>query len=437
MFILSNIHKLYDGKSSSEQSILHAHDLIVEDGRIRDLIPHQPEESYSENIPLVDCSGFTVTPGLIDCHAHLTFQGVTLEDADRMNSQQGPYLLQQILYRTLVDGGVTTARDIGGATHFLKRMINEGVLIGPRLKIAICILSTTGGHADFRGRDRCHGDINRLLPETHGRPSSIVDGIENCRTRIREIAACGADLIKICTSGGVMSPGDALEHREFTEEELRTIVGEAHARGLNVAAHAHSKSGIQMAIDCGVSDIQHVSFMDEDVANQAAKKNLTVTPTSWVTTQVKNLDPQQYPPEVVEKGLLAAEAHAKATQYAKQAGLKILAGTDAFFKDMQGRNYMELATLIDEGLTELEAWYAATGLAGAEIEQTDAGTLEPGQRADLLICDEDVISNPEKIGQSLLEVVKDGIGYRKGLPDIPQQDYLSLMRADFEAGKLH
>ena len=105
-------------------------------------------------------------------------------------------------------------------------------MIGPRLKIAICMLSTTGGHADFRGPDRCHGEISRLWPETPGRPASIVDGPWECRKRVREIAACGADLIKICTSPGVASPGDALEHRDFTAEEIAAICDEAAARGL-------------------------------------------------------------------------------------------------------------------------------------------------------------------------------------------------------------
>ena len=112
----------------------------------------------------VDCSLYTVTPGLIDCHSHVTVIGIHGEDMDMMNTQAGLLYTERILYTTLVNGGITTARDVGGATHFLKRMVDEGIIIGPRLKIAICILSTTGGHADFRGPDRCHSEVSRLWP---------------------------------------------------------------------------------------------------------------------------------------------------------------------------------------------------------------------------------------------------------------------------------
>ena len=213
-----------------------------------------------------------MTPGLVDAHSHITVLGLSHADMEKTNGIEALVWAERVLAVTLVDGGVTTLRDVGGATHRMKRLVDDGTWIGPRMKIAICMLSTTGGHADFRGPDRCHAEISRLWPEMPGRPSSLVDGPWECRKRVREIAACGADWIKLCTSPGVASPGDALEHRDFTAEEIAAICDEAAARGLKVAAHAHSASGIALAIENGVADIQHISFLDERLAAKAHAK---------------------------------------------------------------------------------------------------------------------------------------------------------------------
>jgi len=255
----------------------------------------------------------------------------------------------------------------------MKRLVDEGLMIGPRLKISICMLSSTGGHADFRGPDLCHGQLSRLWPPAPGRPSSIVDGPWECRKRVREIAACGADLIKLCTSPGVASPSDHLEHRDFTAEEIEAICEEAQGRGLKVAAHAHSESGIELAIKNGVSDIQHISFMDERLAEMAQDHGCTVTPTSWVIRDL--MKAQGIDPFVMDKVKKVAEVHTKAVQFARSGGLKIVAGTDPVLPGMHGRNYMEIVHLIEDGLNPLEAWYGATGQAADVIQIADSGRL--------------------------------------------------------------
>jgi imidazolonepropionase-like amidohydrolase len=189
MIVLANIKKLYDGSSDSQDAIHEGVDLWIDEGKVHDLKPHDPKGPTGSEIRRVDCSSYVVTPGLIDGHSHVTVVGVKSEDLDTMNTQAGLLYAERILYTTLVNGGVTTVRDVGGATHFLKRMVDEGMIIGPRLKIAICMLSTTGGHADFRGQDRCHATMSRLWPPGPGQPSSIVDGPWDCRKRVREIAA--------------------------------------------------------------------------------------------------------------------------------------------------------------------------------------------------------------------------------------------------------
>jgi imidazolonepropionase-like amidohydrolase len=341
---------------------------------------------------------------------------------DLMNTGAALLYVEKILYTSLVDGCVTTMRDIGGATHLMKRMLEEGVLCGPRLKIAICMLSSTGGHADFRGPDRCHSELSRLWPEGPGRPSSVVDGPWEARKRVREIAACGADLIKICSSPGVASPSDALEHRDFSPEEVEAICEEAGGRGMRVAAHAHSKSGIGIAIDSGVHDIQHISYMDAQQVERAFEAGCTVTPTSWVMSEL--MTAEGLSPFVMEKVKKVNEVHQQAVAHAASGGLKILMGTDPVLPGMHGRNYMELVHLIRDGLSPLSAWHGSTGLAAQEIGQDDAGTLVAGQRADLIIATADVIEKPGHLESgALLEVVQDGVGHRGGIPELPQRSF--------------
>lgn len=424
MIVLSNVAKLYDG-SAPDDTALHANvDLLLDAGRVKAVQPHDPALAASEAHTVVDCSAYTVTPGLIDCHAHVTVLGLAKPDMDEMLGQAQLLWVERILYAMLVNGGVTTARDIGGATHLMKRLVDEGLMLGPRLKIAIAMLSTTGGHADFRGLDRCHGELSRLWPEGPGRPSSIVDGPWECRKRVREIAACGADLIKICASPGVASPGDALEHRDFSAEEIQAITDEAGARGLEVAAHAHSQSGIELAIDHGVKDIQHISFMSERLVEKAHAKGCVVTPTSWIMHELPKAGGLS--DFVMGKVRQVIEVHAEAVRFAHQGGLPILAGTDAVLPGMHGRNWAEIGALVSEGLGELDAWHAATGLAAKHIHQDDAGTLLPGQRADLLVCRHDVLADPSAFERdALVEVFKDGEAYRGGLPGVERRRWSS------------
>lgn len=426
MIILSNIRDLYDGTSDTTDAIHQSMDIWIEDGQIKKVQPHKLPHPQNSNVQIIDCSAYTVTPGLIDCHGHVTLWGVGNENLDRMNSPEAPFWAERIMYRTLVNGGVTTLRDVGGATQVLKRLEQQGILLGPRLQLAICMLSTTGGHADFRGPDRCCGELSRLWPAGPGRPSSIVDGPWECRKRVREIAACGGDLVKICASPGVVSPSDHLEHRDFTLEEMDAICDEAAGRGMYVAAHAHSHSGIRLAIESGVKDIQHISFMDEELAELAYAKGCRVTPTSWVGQRL--LQSGEFNEFITSKVQAASKSHARAVKVAHASGLKLLVGTDPVLSDMHGRNYMELVALIQEGVPPLSAWFGATGLAAEQLGLTDTGTLAEGRRADLLVCQGDVVNDPSLLDTgALVEVLKDGNGYRNGLPAIPQQTYGKAM----------
>lgn len=426
MIVLSNIKKLYDGKSSASSSIHTACDLCIEGGRIHSLEPHRPGRELAADDTCIDAQDYTVTPGLIDCHGHITVLGLDSKSMDLMNTGAALIFVEKVLYTTLVDGGVTTMRDVGGATHLMKRLVTEGTCIGPRLKISICMLSSTGGHADFRGPDRCHGEISKLWPEGPGRPSSVIDGPWECRQRVRDIAACGGDLIKICASPGVASPGDKLEHREFHPDEVAAISEEAAARGLKVAAHAHSRSGIELGIRHGVHDLQHISFMDERLVDMAFEAGCSVTPTSWITDELTRAEGLS--DFVMEKVKQVNEHHAKAVQYAAAGELPILMGTDPVLPGMHGRNFMELHHLIKDGLSPLATWFGSTGLAAREIGQDDTGSFEAGKRADLLIAEGDILENPALLDSgALVEVVQDGNGHR-GLSGFPQREFTTTVR---------
>ena len=421
MIVLSNIETLYDGKSADPASLHRGCDLLIDKGRIHALEPHRPDRPLHEDDVSIDASAYTVTPGLIDCHGHVTLLGLDSKSIELMNTGAAIVHVEKVLYTTLVDGGVTTMRDVGGATHLMKRLVEEGTCLGPRLKISICMLSSTGGHADFRGPDRCHGELSKIWPPGPGRPSSIVDSPWEARKRVREIAACGGDLIKLCASPGVASPGDKLEHRDLHPEEVEAITEEASARGMKVAAHAHSQSGIELAIQYGVHDLQHISFMDERLVDLAFENQCTVTPTSWVTEEL--LSAEGLSDFVMEKVKQVNEHHKQAVQYAATGELPILMGTDPVLPGMHGRNYMELHHLISDGLKPLATWWGATGLAAREIGVDDTGTLEAGQRADLLIARGDVIEKPGLFDEgALVEVVQDGHGHR-GLEGFPQRDF--------------
>ncbi len=423
MLVLGDITRLYDGTAPDTTALHENIDLVIDRGRV---VAIQPAGT-AEGATRVDASGFTVTPGLVDCHGHITILGLAEKHQQRANGLGSLLYVEKILHATLVDGGVTTMRDVGGATHWMKRLVDEGVMLGPRLKIAICMLSSTGGHADFRGPDRCHAQLSALWPPGPGRPSSIVDGPDECRKRVREIAACGADWIKLCTSPGVASPSDCLDNRDLSPAEIEAICSEAEARGLKVAAHAHSASGIELAIRHGVHDLQHISFMDERLVELAAERGCVVTPTSWVMaalTEAEGLS--DFVRAKVER---VAAVHQAAVAHAHTGDLPILAGTDPVLPGMHGRNYLEIVHLVRDGLAPLRAWHGATGLAARTIGQDDAGELRAGMRADLLFFREDVLTAPEKLAAGPHEVVKDGVAYRGAVAGLPQRRFEDTVRA--------
>lgn len=247
-------------------------DVVIEDGRIVDVgVGLDGDET-------VDCSGSAVYPGFIDSHVHFMFDG----DLDPMASVNTPFSLNFFLAaermaRTLAIG-VTSIREAGGSDLGVKEAQQRGLAAGPHMQISITILSQTGGHADMW--HVCGGVLPDFISMGHpGMPDAVVDGPEEMRRRVRELLRAGADVIKVCTSGGVLSPRDDPRHGHFRDEELSIAVAEAAAAGKWVMAHAQATDGIKAAVRTGIRSIEHGVYLDDEAIGMMLDRGTYLVPT--------------------------------------------------------------------------------------------------------------------------------------------------------------
>ena len=359
--------------------------VVIEDGLIA-AVGDDVDVNAWPGADVVDLGGRTVLPGLIDCHVHAVFSGMdVLKLAQEPFSYQF-YAAQQNLARTL-DLGVTTVRDAGGSDLGMKQATEEGLIDGPDLHIAISILGQTGGHTDGWN---VHGDVMHLLQPHPGRPGVIVDGPDEMRRRVRELARAGADVIKICTSGGVLSPRDDPRHPQFSPEELDVCVAEASAAGLKVMAHAQGKPGIINAVRAGVASIEHGIYADDECFDLMLERGTYLVPTLLAPIAlIRSIDAGVKVPAAVEaKARSVVEVHADAVSRAIAAGVPIAMGTDSGVF-AHGINNEELTLMVAAGLTPAQALVASTANAAALLGLDDRGTIAPGKRADLVVVSGD------------------------------------------------
>jgi imidazolonepropionase-like amidohydrolase len=248
-----------------------AGDVVVQDGRIVDV------GAGLDGDERVDCSGRTVLPGFIDGHVHFMADG----DLDPMAPVRTPfslnfYLAAERMARTLATG-ITTVREAGGSDLGVKEAQARGLIAGPRMLISIAILSQTGGHGD--GWQVCGGSMPGMLGLAHpGKPHNVVDGPEEMRRKVRELLRAGADVIKVCTSGGVLSPRDDPRHGHFRDDELSVAVAEASAAGKWVMAHAQATDGIKAAIRNGIRSIEHGIYLDDEAISMMIERGTYLVP---------------------------------------------------------------------------------------------------------------------------------------------------------------
>ena len=384
-------------------------DVAVEDGRILAVGPGLDGDEE------IDCTGLTVLPGLFDCHVHFMLDG----DLDPMSAIRTPfslnfYLAAERMARTLA-AGITTVREAGGSDLGVKEARNRGVIRGPRMQIAITILSQTGGHAD--GWQVCGASIPAFVIPHPGRPSSLVDGPEEMRRKVRELIRAGADVIKVCTSGGVLSARDDPRHGHFRDDELAVLVAEATAAGRWVMAHAQATDGIKAAIRTGIRSIEHGIYLDDEAIEMMLERGTYLVPTLIAPMGVLEAADRgvNVPPTAIEKTKMVMEAHRDSISRAIAAGVKVAMGTDSGVTP-HGQNLRELGELVACGMKSLDALVATTRTASELMGlQSELGTLEPGKRADLVLLEGDPLEM-SRFGDRIRAVYQDGAPCLAGPP---------------------
>lgn len=374
-------------------------DVLIEGARILDVGTDLDADE------IVDVSGLTLIPGLFDTHVHVTAPGVDLIRRLHRPFSMQFYEAMHNLAATL-DCGITSVRDAAGADLGVKRAVETGMIDGPRMQIAISMLSQTGGHADHWVPSGI--SISTRVPHP-GRPDGIVDGPDAMRKTVREVVRAGADVIKVCTSGGVMSPGDHPDHTGFDDEELAALMSTAAALGVPVMSHAQATAGIKNAVRAGVRSIEHGIYLDDEAIEMMLRAGAWLVPTLSAPVAVAEAarTGAKLPEGVLEKAQDVARAHQDSFARAVDAGVKIAMGTDSGVGP-HGENLRELELMAAGGMAPADVLSAA-GRSAAQLLRVDdeLGSLEPGKRADIVLIGGDVFSFAD-LKSRIRAVYKDG-----------------------------
>ena len=371
-----------NGRVLTDQAILIEGDRIKEVGPAQAVSSHAPAAAR-----VIDLSSSTVLPGLIDCHTHLTF-----DPGHTGYAALGISVPREALYgaknaKVTLEAGFTTVRNLlahGYSDVALRDAIEAGDVPGPRIDAAGPGVGVTGGHFD-----------NSLLaPEFHSTTESIADGVPAVIAKVREEVKYGADVIKISATGGVLSKGDSPEATQFSDEEIRAIVIEAHRLGRKVAAHAHGAAGIKQAVLAGVDSIEHGSFIDGEAIRLMKEKGTYLVPTLYLSDWfIENYQRLRVPEFMVEKAKVVMPAARQNIARAFKAGVKVAFGTDAAVYP-HGLNAREFAVMVKLGLTPMQSIQAATVNAADLLGWSDRiGSIEAGQFADIIAVSGDPLAD--------------------------------------------
>ena len=393
--------------------------LLIENERITAL-GRQSEVAIPRGAQVIDAMGGSILPGLIDTHVHFT-----MEYPDVLRGLLTPPSLRLLLaiprMRATLEAGVTTVRDAAGAPAGLKMAVERGIIAGPRMQVAISLISQTGGHGD--GFYPCCADIGFFGGSFTDIPNGVADGVEEVRKAVREVLRAGADWIKLATTGGVLSTSDAPTSSQLTVDEIATAVYEAAAQEKRCMAHAQGSQGIKNALLAGVVSIEHGVYLTEELIDMMLKQDAYLVPTLIAPLSVIEFSqghPDLLPPMMAIKAVSVVEAHQKSFRMAVEAGVKIAMGTDSGV-GRHGENGKELLLMVKNGMTPMQAIQASTAKAAQLLHLKDElGTLEVGKLADVIIVDGDVLNDIASIANpaNVKLVLKDGLA-AKNMLEVP------------------
>jgi imidazolonepropionase-like amidohydrolase len=362
--------------------------VFIEDGRIKSIADARTVR-WGSDVRHIDLSGKTILPGLIDMHVHLDanpiYGGYTgLQFTDSFWAIQGVANA-----RAMLKAGFTTIRNVGSENYAdvgYKQAIEEGLIQGPRIVPAAHALGATGGHCDQ----------TYLPPSFKAKGVAVGDGPQELRVKVREQRKYGAEVIKICATGGVFSRNTEPGQQQLLEEEMRAIADEAHQWGLKVAAHAHGAAGIKAAIRAGIDTIEHASLVDDEGIRLAAARKQPV----WFSMDIFNTDYTQA--EGKKNGVLednlrkdreVAQIQRDNFRKAHAAGVKMVFGTDAGVMP-HGSAAGQFRTMVAYGMTPLEAIRAATLTAAQALgREKDVGAIAVGRYGDIVAVDGDPLKD--------------------------------------------
>jgi imidazolonepropionase-like amidohydrolase len=386
-------------------------DVVVEGNRIKEVADR------SVSVPkanFIDLGGRTLMPGLIDAHVHVYSAHINTSLTKDM-----PHTLMAIhathRLKAMLERGFTTVRDVAGADFGIKQAVEQGLIPGPRLFIGGMAISMTGGHGDDRKLTESITPCACSSNQSQDRLCRIADGVTEIRRAARGELRKGADHIKIMVSGGVGSPYDPLDGRQFSEEEVKAVVDEANAWDKYVCAHSYTSRSTRHAVECGVRCIEHGNLIDEVTARLMSEKNAFMVPTLVCYEQVKGRGAEFGLSDVImEKLGMVNEAGIRMLEICSNAGVKMGFGTDLMGEllDAQSREFSIRAEVLKAG----EIIRSAT-CVNAEILQREGqlGVIAPGALADILVVDGNPLKDIrllERQGTHLSIIMKDGIIYK-------------------------